>query len=131
MRVQIATQEDTGALYRLLDSARHIRLAMGNEDLTAAITAGRVLLLKEDERTPQEPSAMLVTLAEERPPSLPAAAPERVYVRGVAFQPHLSPTVGMQQLLQAFTRRHANAAHPLQLIAYGGAGWLDLSLIHI
>jgi ribosomal protein S18 acetylase RimI-like enzyme len=128
MHVQLAAPEDTGAIYRLLDNARHARLTLGNEDLTEAITAGRVLLLQDDDQTPQQPSGMLVTLAEERPSSLPDDVPSRVYLRGVAFRRTLSPTTGLQHLLQAFITTGSATPHPRQLIAYGGEGWLDRAL---
>jgi len=127
MHVQIAIPEDTAAIYRLLDNARHTRLTLGNEDLTEAISAGRALLLYEDDQTPP-PSAMLVTLAEERSASLPDDAPSRVYLRGVAVGRTLSPTTGLQHLLQAFTTISPAPPHPRQLIAYGGEGWLDRAL---
>jgi len=129
MHVQIAISEDTAAIYRLLDNARHTRLTMGNEDLTDAISTGRVLLLKEDDhQTQQQPSGMLVIVAEDRPLSLPECAPSRVYLRGVAFGRNLSPTTGLQHLLQAFTTISPAPPHPRQLIAYGGEGWLDRAL---
>ena len=129
MHVQIAIPEDTAAIYRLLDNARHTRLTMGNEDLTEAISTGRVLLLKEDDhQTQQQPSGMLVIVAEDRPLSLPECAPSRVYLRGVAFGRNLSPTIGLQHLLQALIATGAVGPHPRQLIAYGGEGWLDRAL---
>lgn len=127
MFVRTATPADSAAIYALLDRAPRQHVQLGAEDIAAALATERGLLLFDGENDAIPLAALLITLAEDRPPSLPAA-PDRVYVRGVAFQSHLSPTVGMQQLLHAFTRRHADAPHPLQLIAYGGEGWLDRAL---
>ena len=117
MHVQIAIPEDTAAIYRLLDNARHTRLTLGNEDLTEAISDGRVLLLQEDDPTQQPPSGILVTLAEERPASLPGVAPCCIYLRGVVIGRNLSPTTGLQHLLHAFTQNQAASPHARQLIA--------------
>jgi ribosomal protein S18 acetylase RimI-like enzyme len=128
MLVQIATPEDAAAIHDLLDRARNVHLTIGNEDLMAALAAGRVLLLREEAEQPLNLLGVLITVAEERSPSLPASSPELIHLRGVAFQRHFSPTHGMQHLLGAFALRFAQTSHPLQLIAYSGEGWLDRAL---
>lgn len=128
MPVRFATLEDRGAIFRLLDDARHVRLTMGNEDLEAAIVAGHVLLLWEDEKTQPEVAGMLATVVEKRSSTAPGSTPNRIYLRGVAFRREVSPTIGLQRLLDAFITYGTADPHPRRLIAYGGEGWLDRSL---
>jgi len=128
MLVQIATTEDAAALHKLLERSRNVHLTLGNEDLMAALATGRVLLLRAGAAQSLDLVGAWVTVAEERPPSLSANAPELIYLRGVAFQRHFSPTHGMQHLLGAFALRYAQTSHPLQLIAYSDDGWLDRAL---
>ena len=97
---------------------------MGNEDLMAVLDAGRSLLLWEAANGGQDVLAgALLNFAEARPLSLPAAAPDRLFVRGVAFRRHFSPTTGMQKLLAAGL--HLSRSQPELLIAYGGENWLN------
>lgn len=128
MFVRTATPTDSAAIYTLLDRAPRQRVQLGAEDIAAALATDRCLLLFDAATGAVQPVALLITLAETRPATLPVAAPDRIYVRGVAFHQHCSPTAGLQQLLRALALRAADDAHLRQLIAYGGEGWLDRAL---
>lgn len=128
MFVRTATPADSAAIYALLDRAPRQRVQLGAEDIAAALATGQCLLLYAEDHAAAPLLALLITLAEARPPALPADAPDRVYVRGVAFGQHCSPTVALQHLLREFGRCATDAMHPRQLIAYGGEGWLDRAL---
>ncbi|MFO7634460.1 MAG: GNAT family N-acetyltransferase [Caldilinea sp.] len=126
--VRTATSDNAAAIYDLLDSARHIQLTLGHEDLMAALDAGRVLLLKEVGNGLPELLGALVTVTENRPQSLPANSPSRIFLRGVAFRRYVSPTTGMQQFLGALAAQFEHDPRPHRLIAYSGEGWLDRAL---
>lgn len=128
MFVRTATPTDSAAIYALLDRAPRQRVQLGAEDIAAALATGQCLLLYAEDHTAAPLLALLITLAETRPPSLPAAAPDRIYVRAVAFHSSCSPTTGLRRLLQAFAAPAMRAPQPRQLIAYGGEGWLDRAL---
>lgn len=128
MFVRTATPADSAAVYALLDRAPRQRVHLGAEDIAAALATGQCLLLSAEDRAAAPLLALLITLAEVRPPSLPATAPDRVYVRAVAFHPSCSPTAGLQQLLAAFAARAARTSHACALIAYSDEGWLDRAL---
>lgn len=128
MIVRAATPADSTTVYALLDRAPRQRVQLGAEDIAAALATGRCLLLYAEAHAAAAPLALLITVTEVRPPSLPDAAPDRIYVRGVAFHASCSPTTGLQHLLQAFAARAAQGPHSRRLIAYGGEGWLDRAL---
>lgn len=128
MFVRTATPADSAAIYALLDRAPRQRVQLGAEDIAAALATGQCLLLYAEDHAAAPLLALLITLAEARPPSLPAPAPDRIYVRAVAFHASCSPTTGLQHLLRAFTAPATRDPHPRQLIAYGGEGWLDRAL---
>lgn len=128
MFVRTATPTDSAAIYTLLDHAPRQRVQLGAEDIAAALATNQCLLLYEDKDADPRLLALLLTQTEARPASLPATAPDRIYVRGVAFERHCSPTIGLQHLLRVFAERSTDSAHPRQLIAYGGEGWLDRAL---
>lgn len=128
MFLRTATLADSAAIYALLDRAPRQRMLLGAEDIAAALATDQCLLLFEGENDATPLVALLITLAETRPPAPPADAPDRVYVRGVAFRQQCSPTVALQHLLQAFARCATDAMRSRQLIAYGGEGWLDRAL---
>ncbi|HAJ38558.1 MAG TPA: hypothetical protein DCL15_23060 [Chloroflexi bacterium] len=128
MIVRAATPADSTTVYALLDRAPRQRVQLGAEDIATALATDHCLLLYAEEHAAAPLLALLITVAEVRPPSLPAAAPDRIYVRGVAFHASCSPTTGLQHLLRAFATRAMRNPHPHQLIAYGGEGWLDRAL---
>ncbi len=63
---------------------------------------------------------------ETRPPSLPATAPDRIYLRATAFRRDVSPSDGMRSLVDAYCARSSDA--PRLVIAYGGESWYDRAL---
>ncbi|HHY55154.1 MAG TPA: GNAT family N-acetyltransferase [Chloroflexi bacterium] len=128
MFVRPATPADSTAIYALLDHALRQRIQLGAEDIAAALATDHCLLLYENNSSDARLLALLFTQVEVRPASLPATAPDRIYVRGVAFDQHCSPTSALQYLLQVFIEHATDSAHPRQLIAYGGEGWLDRAL---
>lgn len=128
MFLRTATPADSTAIYALLDRTPRQRVQLGAEDIAAALATERCLLLYDADDGGIQLVALLITVAEAHPPSLPATAPERVYVRGVAFHQHCSPTIALQHLLREFAACAADAMYPRRLIAYGGEGWLDRAL---
>ncbi len=112
---------DAPAVSALFKNASQVHLTLSEEDLVAAVNRGQVLLLLEHRKPAPVVLAATAILAEERPETLPATSPSRIFLRGIAIQRGQSPTRCIRQFLEALIwmpRRHAEL-----LIAYSSDGW--------
>lgn len=82
---------------QLLRTGRFVYANFGSEDLDYFLHQGYSVLGMEQNR----PWGFICLETEERPPTLPAAAPDRSYVRSVALARGRSPAVDVAQLLGA------------------------------
>ena len=118
--VQHATQ-----IRQLLDKGRHIFANFGLEDLPTLLEKDLVLL-GEDQGSVW---GFIGVRREERPPTLPVAAPDRAYLRAFILARGRSPSSDGIQLMDAALQRLQGGPHPVQLIVYGAESWLNKPLL--
>lgn len=133
MPVVTATYADLPLVQKFVRSAVRRQLRIGDEDLENLVAAGSVLLEIHALLTrPTTPSSILGLAAfypEPRPPSLPAAEPDRVFLRAAAFRSGASPSATLHSLVDAWAEQAAQAGGRRLLIAYGGEAWYNRSLL--
>ena len=120
MPVARATEADLDDLRRLLHAARYCFADFGMEDLPH-------LLTESDSVIGAEKGALwgfLSLKTEVRPVTLPADAPSRSYLRGLALRGGYPPSQFVGPLLDAAVDYLLERAEPIQLITYGGERWI-------
>ena len=131
MGVITAAPGDLPAIKTLIRAASRSQLGIGDEDLALLVETGSVLLATAAGATHPLPGdqieAVAAFYAEPRPASLPAAEPDRVFLRAAAFRNGVSPSATLHELLDAW--RRAPAPRTRLLIAYGGEPWYNRSLL--
>ncbi len=131
MPVTTATAADLPAVKALIRAATRSQIGIGDEDLAALVDTGSVLLATATDAAhpPQRNpiDAMAAFYYEPRPASLPAAEPDRVFLRAAAFRNGVSPSSALHELLD--TWYGAPAPRTRLLIAYGGEPWYNRSLL--
>ncbi len=134
MPVLRATDADMALVNELVRHAARRQVGLGGEDLAALVTAGHVLLSVEagtpaagSPLLPHQVRALAAFFPEARPPSLPVAEPNRVFLRAAAFRSGASPSATLAELVDAWAAAHSAAAR--LLIAYGGEPWFNRSLL--
>jgi ribosomal protein S18 acetylase RimI-like enzyme len=131
MPVTTATAADLPAVKALIRGASRSQIGLGDEDLAILVEAGSVLLVTAaDAVRPlqrDQIEALVAYYPEPRPASLPAAEPDRVFLRAAAFRNGVSPSSALHQLLDAWCAGMAQRAR--LLIAYGGEPWYNRSLL--
>lgn len=130
MPVTTATAADLPAVKALIRAAARSQIGIGDEDLAALVETGSVLLATATDAAhpPQrnQLDAMAAFYDEPRPASLPAAEPDRVFLRAAAFRNGVSPSSALHELLNTWS----GAAYRTRiLIAYGGEPWYNRSLL--
>lgn len=118
--LRAATRQDLGAVRELLGASAQRQLQFGKEDIDAFLDKGGVLLGLKGGR----PLALLVVDIEARPATLPAAAPDRLFVRGLVVRHGSSPSAALGDLLGLLH----GASQPRLLIAHSGFSWYNRSL---
>lgn len=137
MPVTTATAADLSAVKALIRAAARSQIGIGDEDLAALVETGSVLLATATDAAhpPQrnQIDAMAAFYDEPRPASLPAAEPDRVFLRAAAFRNGVSPSSALHELLDTWSGAAAprtGAAYRTRiLIAYGGEPWYNRSLL--
>ena len=119
MPVTTATAADLPAVKALVRGANRSQIGLGDEDLAILVEAGSVLLATAPDTAPDavrplqrnQIDALVAYYPEPRPASLPAAEPDRVFLRAAAFRNGVSPSTALHHLLDAWCaeRRTAHA----------------------
>lgn len=122
--IRVATRHDLPLLHDLLNAGAQRQLQFGKEDIAAYLDRGGVVVGADAERL----AAMLVVDIEARPQTLPPAAPDRLFVRGLVVRHGLSPSLALSELLAPLLA--LPAPPPRILIAHSGASWYNRSLTH-
>lgn len=116
------------AVQRLLQHATYRYVDMGREDLPGLLA--QAAAVGEDHGVVW---GFVGVHVEERPPTLPASAPTRAYVRAVGLQRGRLPDADLPALLEVALAQPNRAARqatdgPLQVICYGADRWLGHAL---
>ena len=131
MPVTTATAADLPAVKALIRGASRSQIGLGDEDLAILVEAGSVLLASAPDTARPRPrdqiDALVAYYPEPRPASLPAADPDRVFLRAAAFRNGVSPSAALHLLLDAWCAGAARRSR--LLIAYGGEPWYNRSLL--
>lgn len=128
MPIVPATATHLTAIKYLLDHGPYRYLDLGAEDLPALMQRGANAVGEDGGSI----WGFLGIQVEERPATMPADAPTRAYLRGVALGRGRRPGQDVSQLLAAVTP--LLAAHPdngdaaVQMLAYGTEWWLTAAL---
>lgn len=110
---------------QLLHKGRHVFSSFGEEDLPTFLEKQLALLAEER----GAPWGFLCIEIEERPITLPATAPDRVYLRALALAQGRSPAHDAPALMNAAIHQLQNRRHPIQIIVYGAESWLTKPLL--
>lgn len=135
MPVRTATAGDVPAVKALIRAATRSQIGLGDEDLAVLVEAGSVLLVTAagaaHPPARDQLDAVAAFYAEPRPASLPAAEPDRVFLRAAAFRNGVSPSSTLHELLDTWCASPPCAAahRPRVLIAYGGEPWYNRALL--
>ncbi|MCC6169607.1 MAG: GNAT family N-acetyltransferase [Caldilineaceae bacterium] len=124
MSIAAATPADLNPVRRLLQTAAYCYLDIGAEDLS-------VLLAQTHSTLGQEQGKLwgfFGVQQEDRPATLPAAAPTRAYVRALAVQRPMRPGPALQALLGPVQEQLAGAVPGVQMICYGAEVWVHQTL---
>lgn len=131
MPITTASAGDLPAVRALIRAASRSQIGLADEDLAMLVEAGSVLLAAaEDAAHPlqrDQIDAMAAFYAEPRPASLPAAEPDRVFLRAAAFRNGVSPSSALHELLQTWSSTTTQRTR--LLIAYGGEPWYNRALL--
>lgn len=135
MQVRIAGPADVEPVRRLVTGAPRQQIDLNIEGIELAIQQRRCLVLEHNssEHNVSEHQAKEVLLAffiiafEETPAPIWEVAPRRVFLQGMAFQRHVSPTDALRLLLHEFVRT-LDRDQPHLVIAYSRQRWLDRAL---
>ena len=120
--IRPAARPDLPLIHGLLNVRAQQQLQFGREDLDAFLDKGGVFVGLAQERV----LGALVVDMEARPSTLPPAAPDRLFVRGLVVRHGLSPSVALHDLLTPLQDRPAPQSR--LLIAHGGYSWYNRSL---
>lgn len=122
MSILAAVPTDLQLVKNFISTSTRRLINLGDEDLAVLVATGNVLIGMD--------SAIWGVIAfqpEARPVSLPAQAPDRIYLRAAAFGRAVSPSEGMHELVDAYCARESGL--PRLVIAYGGEPWYDRALM--
>jgi ribosomal protein S18 acetylase RimI-like enzyme len=122
--IRVATRHDLPLLHDLLNAGAQRQLQFGKEDIAVFLERGGVVVGVDAARL----AAMLVVDIEARPHTLPPAAPDRLFIRGLVVRHGLSPSTALCDLLPPL--QGSAAPQPRILIAHSGASWYNRSLTH-
>ena len=109
---------------QLWQQSRHLYHTLGAEDLPALLANQIAILATEGEAD----WGFVCIQAEERPITLPAAAPNRAYLRALALARGRAPSRYVAQLMEVAIAHLPTVPQGQLLIAYADADWLRLAL---
>ncbi len=117
------------AVKYLLDHGPYRYVDLGAEDLPSLVRRGPNAVGEDGGNV----WGFLGLQVEERPDTLPADAPTRAYLRGVAFGRGRQPGVEVARLLDAATAQLQLSAKSagVQLLSYGTEWWLTTALLAV
>jgi [ribosomal protein S18]-alanine N-acetyltransferase len=124
MSLYQATATDLPSIRQLLERARQVYKTVGHEDLNELLKSPLGIIGADQGKIWGYVHVQL----EERPVSLPAAAPQRAFLRLVALAPGRSPSVDTTNLLNTVCAAVGETARPVQVICFGGESWLTHAL---
>lgn len=127
MQIIRATSVHLQQVRKLVRDARHRYSDHGAEDLPALLAEGIAVLAQEDDLD----VGFLCVRLEQRPTTLPAAAPTRAYLRSVALLAGFSPRQLVAQLMKVATQQLSEHVSNIQIISYGSERWLVQALKHV
>jgi len=130
MQVRVADPADVEPARRLMTSAPRQQIDLNIEGVELAIQQKRCLVLEHSasERKAEDVLLALFLIAfEETPAPAGEVAPQRVFLQGMAFQRHVSPTDALRLLLHELIKM-LDRTQPHLVIAYSRQGWLDRAL---
>ncbi|MEZ4861284.1 MAG: GNAT family N-acetyltransferase [Caldilineaceae bacterium] len=120
-RIDAAALETVRHLWR---RSRHLYHNLGVEDLATLLGTQLALLANGA----AEPWGFICVQPEPRPRTLPAQAPDRVYLRAIALARGRSPSQDLPTLLNGIWAYLPQSAVGHLFIVYGDADWLRLPL---
>lgn len=125
MAVRAATTADLAAIRQLLTHGRRIYRATGDEDLPALVEHQVTVVGEEWGRL----WGLAALAQEERPLTLPPAAPNRTYLQLLALAAGREPASAGSQLLAPAIQRIGRQPSPNLLIAHAVEPWLANLLV--
>ncbi len=125
MSIRRATTADLPSVENLLDAARYQYADIGREDLSALLSRGESVVGELDNVV----WGFLGIQTEKRPPTLPAGAPSRAYLRLLALRGGYAPQQFGSHLLDVGLQPLRQSPKPIQVITYGGDQWLYSTLV--
>jgi ribosomal protein S18 acetylase RimI-like enzyme len=126
MNVVQATPNQLPQVRRLQQLAHHRYVEFGAEDLPGLLAHSSTVLGQEKE----EVWGFLAVQAEDRPPTLPAGAPTRAYLRTLMLRRGYLSNQNVGLLVGAVCRHLAERRETFQLIAYGNENWMVQALLN-
>lgn len=129
MTIRVATPDHATAIYELMDLSRHLYADFPEDRLTERLSRQTSVIGDDDGVI----WGFLYIDREPRPATMPASAPNRLYLRGIAIANKRSPIVDIEQLLSAALMlpalSKADNDLPDQLIFFSRESWPNKPLI--
>lgn len=125
MPVAIAAQTELADIRRLLRTARRRYTDCALEDLPALLAASAAVTGSAEGVL----WGFLCVQPEDRPRTLPQAAPTRAYLRSLALRAGYAPTEHFAQLFARAADLLRCRGEAIQVVAYGGESWLFNALL--
>lgn len=124
MSIVKADLDQLSNVQQLLKTA-HFRYAdLGQEDLPGILRRALTAIGEEGHSLWGFVGVQLET----RPTTMPADAPTRAHVRGVALDRRRRPNQDVPDLLNVIFQQAEPVDHPIQFLCYGAETWLDVAL---
>ena len=125
MNIVRAAETDLPAIRRLIQTARYRYADYGIEDLPSLVGKAECRLGLDADN----PWGFIGVQVEARPPTLPAFAPPRAYLRALALRTGHAPRQFVAPLLAAVEDELRRRAEPPQIITYSGDPWMEEALL--
>lgn len=124
MTIVKADQDQLGSIQQLLRTA-HFRYAdLGQEDLPSLLRRSLTAVGQDNGLL----WGFIGVQLETRPTTMPADAPTRAHLRGVALDRRRRPTQDIPALLDVIFTQVQSSEYPVQFLCYGAETWLDVAL---
>ncbi len=124
MKIVRAAPADLERIRRLIHTARYRYTDYGVEDLPSLLDKAVCLIGLEGEAL----WGFAGVQVEARPVTLPAPAPTRAYLRGLALRAGYAPQTHLPPLFAALESELRQRRQALQIITYGGDPWMARAL---